>query len=134
MTGIQRCFVALAALILIGCGPKEDQFVDVKAAAERQAGGELLLDIREVDVYQESHIPNSTNIPFGRLKLRMAELDPYKDKAIMVIDHSGLRAPRAWDQLKKAGFSQVLVVKGGMVEWQAAGLPIEKLDMQLQSQ
>jgi rhodanese-related sulfurtransferase len=132
MTGIQKCVVALATLIMVGCGLTDEQLVDVKAAAERQARGELLLDVREADDYKEFHIPNSMNIPFGRLSLRLAELESYKGKPIMVIDHTGQRAPRAFEQLQKAGFSQVFVVKGGMVEWKAAGLPIEKLDMRPQ--
>lgn len=132
MTGIQKCIVALAALILAGCGPKDEQLVDVKAASERQAKGELLLDIRETDDYTEFHIPKSMNIPYGRLASRMAELEPYKAKTILVIDHSGLRAPRAMEQLQKAGYSQVFVVKGGIAEWKAAGLPVEKLNLRPQ--
>ncbi|MFH0934112.1 MAG: rhodanese-like domain-containing protein [Pseudomonadota bacterium] len=134
MTGFQKCIVALAVLILAGCGPKDEQVVDVKAAAERQAGGELLLDVREADDYKEFHIPNSTNIPYGRLSLRLAELESYKDAPVMLIDHSGLRSPRALEQLQKAGFTQVFVVRGGIAEWKAAGLPLEKLDMQLRPQ
>lgn len=134
MTGIQRCIVALAAVLLLGCGPKEDQFVDIKAAAERQARGELLLDVREADDYKEFHIPNSTNIPYGRLAYRLAELESYKAKPIMVIDHSGLRAPRAWEQLQKAGFSQVSIVKGGIAEWRKAGLPLATLQQQLDTE
>lgn len=132
MTGLQKCIVALAALILAGCGPKELPSVDVKAASERLARGELLLDIREADDYTEFHIPNSMNIPYGRLASRQAELEPYKAKPIMVIDHSGLRAPRAFEQLQKAGYAQVSIVSGGIAEWKAAGLPVESLGMQPQ--
>lgn len=134
MNLIQRSLIALAALLLLGCGPKPDQFVDVKTAAARQAQGELLLDIREADDYKEFHIPNSTNIPFGRMQSRLAELEPYRGKTIMVIDHSGVRAPRAWELLKKSGYAPVLIVQGGVAEWQTAGLPIEKLEMQPQAQ
>jgi rhodanese-related sulfurtransferase len=132
MTGTQKCIVALAVLILAGCGPKDMPSVDVKAASEKLASGELLLDIREADDYKEFFIPNSMNIPYGRLKLRMAELESYKAKTIMVIDHSGLRAPRAMELLQKAGYAQVFVVNGGIAEWKAAGLPVETLDMQPQ--
>jgi len=134
MTGMSKYIVALAVLVLVGCGPKEDQFVDSKTAAERQARGELLLDVREADDYKEFHIPNSTNIPFGRLEFRLAELESYKAKPIMVIDHTGLRAPRAWEQLQKVGFSQVAVVTGGIAEWRKAGLPIQTLEMQLEQE
>lgn len=132
MTGIQKCIAVLAVLILAGCSPKDEPSVDVKAASERLAQGELLLDIRETDDYTEFHIPNSMNIPYGRLASRLAELEPYKAKTIMVIDHSGLRAPRALELLQKAGYAQVFVVKGGIAEWQAAGLPVQKLDMRPQ--
>lgn len=134
MNYIQKTIVTFAALILLGCGPTAEQLIDVKAAAERQARGELLLDIREADDYKEFHAPNTTNIPMGRLALRLAELEQYKSKPIMVIDHAEQRAPRALELLLKAGFSQVFVVKGGMAEWKKAGLPIEKLDVQAQPQ
>lgn len=130
MNVLQRSLIALTALLLLGCGPKDDQFIDVKTAAAQQAAGDLLLDIREADDYKEFHAPNTTNIPFGRMKYNLAELEPYKGKTIMVIDHAEQRAPRAWELLKKSGFSPVLVVRGGMEKWKAAGLPIEKLDMQ----
>jgi len=132
MNSITRMIVTLIALILLGCGPTAEQLIEVKAAAERQARGELLLDIREADDYKEFHAPNTTNIPLGRLALRLAELEQYKSKPIMVIDHAEQRAPRAMEVLLKAGFSQVFVVKGGMAEWKKSGLAIEKLDMQAQ--
>ncbi|MFA6488137.1 MAG: rhodanese-like domain-containing protein [Sideroxydans sp.] len=132
MNSLKKMIVVLAALILVSCGPTAEQLIDVKAASERQARGELLLDIREADDYKEFHAPNTTNIPMGRLALRLAELEQYKGKSIMVIDHAEQRAPRAMEVLLKAGFSQVFVVKGGMAEWKKAGLPIEKLDMQVQ--
>jgi rhodanese-related sulfurtransferase len=132
MAGMHKYIVALAALLLIGCGPKEDQFVDAKAASALQARGHLLLDIREADDYKEFQIPNSTNIPFGRMTSRLAELDAYKGKPIIVIDHSGLRSPRAWEQLQKAGFTQVTIVKGGIAEWKKAGLPLDTLARQLE--
>ena len=130
MNVIQRTLIALTALLLLGCGPKDDQFIDVKTAAAKQAAGDLMLDVREADDYKEFHIPNSTNIPYGRMKLNLAELEPYKGKTIMLIDHAALRTPWAWELLKKSGFSSVLIVRGGLNEWKTAGLPIEKLDMQ----
>ena len=132
MSGMGKWVVTLAALLLLGCGLTEAQLIDVKAAAERQARGDLLLDVREADDHKEFHAPNTTNIPLGRLALRLTELEPYKGKPIMLIDHAMQRAPRALEILQKAGFSQVFVVKGGMAEWKTAGLPIEKFDIHAQ--
>lgn len=130
MKVIPRTLIALTALLLLGCGPKDDQLIDVKTAAAKQAAGELLLDVREADDYKEFHAPNTVNIPFGRMKSRLAELETYRGKPIMVIDHAEQRAPRAWELLKKSGYSPVSVVRGGMAAWRDAGLPLEKLDMQ----
>jgi len=126
MNALKGCSIALAALIFTGCGPTAEQLVEAQAAAGMQSKGALLLDIRDPDDYQESHAPGSQNIPFGRLSRRLAELEPYKGKDIIVIDHSGVRAPRALELLQKAGFTRVFVVKGGIVEWRAAKLPVEK--------
>lgn len=126
MNMIRRWGIALAALLLAGCGLTEEQLVEAQAAAGMQSKGALLLDIRDPDDYQESHAPGSQNIPFGRLSQRLVELEPYKGKEVIVIDHAGVRAPRALEQLQKAGFTRVFVVKGGIVEWQAAKLPVEK--------
>ncbi len=126
MSTIKTWGIALGALLLAACGPTEDQFVDAKTAADMQAKGSVLLDIRESDSYEESRIPNSRHIPFGRLALRLNELEADKTKGIVVLDQSGIRAPRAWEVLQKAGFPQVRILKGGLNEWQAAKLPIEK--------
>ena len=134
MTGMKKYIVALGALLLVGCGPQEDQFVDAKEAAALQTRGDLLLDIREPDGYKEFRIPNSTHIPFGYLKYRLNELAEYKDKTIVVTDYSGLRSPRAWEVLKKAGFAQVLIVRGGAKAWKEAGLPIETMEMQMENE
>ncbi|MGB7654474.1 MAG: rhodanese-like domain-containing protein, partial [Novosphingobium sp.] len=95
MNVILRTLIALIALLLLGCGPKDDQFIDVKTAAAKQAAGDLMVDVREADDYKEFHIPNSMNIPYGRMKLNLAELEPYKGKTIMLIDHAALRTPWA---------------------------------------
>jgi rhodanese-related sulfurtransferase len=126
MSTIKGWGLALVAVILAGCGPAEEQLVEAQAASGMQSKGALLLDIRDSDDYQEFHAPNSTNIPFGRMSQRLAELESYKGKEVIVIDHAGVRAPRALEVLQKAGFSRVFVVKGGMLEWQAAKLPVEK--------
>ena len=126
MNTIKQWGLALAAVILAGCGPTAEQLVDAQAASGMQTKGALLLDIRDPDEYLESHAPGSLNIPFGRLSQRLAELESHKGKEVVVIDHAGVRAPRALELLQKAGFTRVLVVKGGMLEWQAAKLPVEK--------
>jgi rhodanese-related sulfurtransferase len=77
--------------------------------------------VRNPDEYYPAHIAGSTLIPLGELEKRVKELP--QDKEIVVVCRSGRRSSAGRDILKKAGFSQVSSVTGGMNEWNAAGYP-----------
>jgi rhodanese-related sulfurtransferase len=115
--------LAAATVLLAACAPEEPG-VDVKAAADMQKQGALLLDVRQPDEYVEGHAPDSKLVPLARIKSRMAELTPYKDKPVAVICRSGRRSALAVTQLREAGFTQVQNVDGGMLAWEKAGLPM----------
>jgi rhodanese-related sulfurtransferase len=117
--------LATLAIMLAGCA-QEEPGMDVKAAAELQQKGGLLLDVRQPDEYVEGHAPDSKLVPLARIKSRMAELTPYKDKPVAVICRSGRRSGLAVTQLREAGFTQVQNVDGGMLAWEKAGLPINQ--------
>lgn len=117
-------WLLLLPLMLSGCIEKELDGVDVRTAATLQSQGALLLDVREPEEYAELRAPKSLSIPLGRIHTRMDELQPYRDKPICVIDRAGVRSARAVEKLQQAGFSQVSNVKGGLVDWEQAGLPL----------
>jgi adenylyltransferase/sulfurtransferase len=91
----------------------------------RQAAGEKLffLDVREREEYSDAHIAGSTLIPLGQLANRLAILP--RDQTIVAVCRSGNRSATAIDVLKRAGFSDVLNLKGGMTAWTRSGLPIK---------
>ncbi|GAB1231635.1 rhodanese-like domain-containing protein [Ferrigenium sp. UT5] len=113
-------------LSIAGCRADNVPLVEVKQAAEMQAQGALLLDVRQPDEYAEFRAPNSRLLPLGQLSSRMGEIASYKDRPVVVICHSGRRSARAVQQLQEAGFTQVFSVDGGMVRWAEAGLPVER--------
>lgn len=76
-----------------------------------------ILDVREVDEFQEGHIPSATNIPLSQLEDRMKELD--KTTSYYVICHSGGRSANACAYLSQQGFD-VTNVMGGMSSWKGA--------------
>lgn len=49
-----------------------------------------------------------------------------KDQAVFVLCRSGGRSMRVASELAAAGFSNLTNVAGGMLAWQAAGLPVKK--------
>jgi rhodanese-related sulfurtransferase len=44
---------------------------------------------------------------------------------VIVVCASGMRATRAAAQLRKQGYAQAQVLRGGMKAWREAGLPVE---------
>lgn len=86
----------------------------------------VVLDVREDAEYKTGHILNSIHIPQSALKTRMGELEKHKNKPIIVGCRSGNRSGPACAQLKKQGFETVHNLKGGIMGWQNANLPLVK--------
>jgi adenylyltransferase/sulfurtransferase len=75
----------------------------------------FILDVREPNEYQINKIPGSTLIPLGELPRRYQELP--KDRQIVTQCKMGGRSAKAQDFLKTVGFTDVLNLKGGILEW-----------------
>lgn len=86
---------------------------EVKALTKDKS--KQFVDVRTPGEYKGRHVKEFKNIPLNDLGKRMSELD--KDKETYVICQSGMRSARAAGMLKKAGFSDVINVKGGMSAW-----------------
>ena len=86
----------------------------------------LVLDVREADAFNAGHILNSKLIPLDKLKERADELERYREQPIVVVCRSGQRSTAAGLLLGKQGFNQVYNLKGGVLAWQKASLPLEK--------
>lgn len=81
----------------------------------------LLLDVRQQDEYKAGHVAGALLIPLDQLAKRQGELP--KARAIVCICRSGSRSGSASQLLREAGFN-VRNVRGGLMAWQAAGLPV----------
>ncbi|SDN94357.1 Rhodanese-related sulfurtransferase [Halomonas shengliensis] len=86
----------------------------------------VVVDTREAGDFKAGHIAGARNIPQSRLDERMSELEKVKDKPIIVACKHGQAAGAAVAKLTKAGYPRVLKLKGGMMQWQADGLPVVK--------
>lgn len=89
-------------------------------------GKTLILDVREGAEYAAAHLRDSRHIPLNELSNRVAELEKFKAKAVIVVCASGMRSSKATAQLKRAGFNEVYSLDGGLAAWQAQGLPTVK--------
>lgn len=86
----------------------------------------LVLDVREATEFSGGHIVDAKHIPLADLPERINELKKYKDKAILVNCQRGMRGAKACEILRKAEFTQVNHLQGGIEAWVAAKLPVVK--------
>jgi rhodanese-related sulfurtransferase len=83
----------------------------------------FVLDVRQPEEYRTGHIPGSKLIPLGELQQHLGELP--RDREIICVCQSGSRSSSATRMLSSAGF-QAVNMRGGMIGWSRAGLPVKK--------
>ncbi len=86
--------------------------------------GAVVIDVRDPNEYSQGHIVDAINVPHGALGGRLAELEKYKEKSIILACKMGQHAGAAGTLLRKAGFQNVARLKGGISEWRNQNLPM----------
>ena len=74
--------------------------------------------------YRQGHIVESINLPLAKLPERIAELERYRDKPVVLVCKFGQSANGAAKSLKENGFTRVFKLGGGISEWQGSQLPL----------
>lgn len=82
----------------------------------------VLLDVREDDEWELGHVRGALNIRLGDVPARIDEID--LDSELLVICRTSGRSFRIAQYLLQRGIDCV-VVRGGMVAWQAADKPFD---------
>ena len=86
----------------------------------------LMLDVREEKEFSEGHVVNARNIPMGVLEGRVADIEEYKTKPVIVYCRTGQRSAKAAAVLKRQGFTSIYKLSGGLLAWQDANLPVNR--------
>ena len=89
-------------------------------------GPTLVLDVRDEKDFAAGHLPKARHIPVRELAKRVEEIAKFKAKPVIVTDKGGARGGAACRFLKKEGFTNVFLLRGGLGAWQQASLPVEK--------
>jgi rhodanese-related sulfurtransferase len=84
----------------------------------------VIIDVRTVEEYDSGYIEGAINIDHYS-KDFTAQLDILdKDKTYLVYCRIGRRSAGARDIMAELGFREVYNMSGGIVEWEAKGLPL----------
>ncbi len=95
-------------------------------SASLAAGGPeapFVIDVRQASEFEAGHVPGAIHIGAGDLPERLDDLP--RDRPIATVCASGYRASVAVSLLRAAKFKRVASVRGGIPDWEAAGLPLE---------
>jgi rhodanese-related sulfurtransferase len=83
----------------------------------------VFLDLRDAGDYKQGHIVDALHVPSAKLADRMAELEKYRNKPIVLVCKMGQQSGAAGKQLKAGNFEKVYKMTGGMMEWRNLQLP-----------
>jgi phage shock protein E len=85
----------------------------------------VTLDVRTPQEFAEGHLAGAQLLDYtsGEFAARLGELDP--GATYVLYCRSGNRSAGAAELMRQAGFTEVYEVDGGILAWEAAGLPVE---------
>ena len=83
----------------------------------------LIIDIRDSESFNAGHITASKNIPQNELTRRINEITNI-DKSVILVCDMGNISPNAGEALKKEGFEDIYLLKGGINQWKIDNLPL----------
>ena len=105
------------------------QTIDAKQLfAMCQAGGTVeLIDVRTPVEFREIHAESARNVPLDRLEPReLVASRNGSSEPLYLFCRSGSRAKQAAEKFVAVGFNNAVVVEGGMLAWEQAGLPVTR--------
>ncbi len=70
----------------------------------------FIIDVRTTEEYDAGHFSTAVNIPCDEIEDRLSEIEPHKEKGIILYCHSGSGAATAEKVLRQNGFLKVINV------------------------
>lgn len=85
----------------------------------------VVINVLDADYYQDCHIAGSINIPFDDFDEKLKTLDKKNRYVLYCSNYACTAAPFLAQQMKDAGFDNVAVYHGGIVQWYQKGYPYQ---------
>jgi rhodanese-related sulfurtransferase len=93
---------------------------DLKSRLEWGQPAFTIIDVRDRNTYNYSHISGAIQIPLDKLENR-AKASLHKERHIYVYGDTEQQTAQATQILRNAGFTEVAEIKGGLIAWKTAG-------------
>jgi molybdopterin/thiamine biosynthesis adenylyltransferase/rhodanese-related sulfurtransferase len=91
------------------------------SSALENGGAPVLIDVRELDEFEQGTIPSSRHIPRGFLESRIENLVPDRSTPIVLTCQSGARSAFGAKALAELGYEDVASLRSGFSGWKQNG-------------
>ena len=98
---------------------------ELKSHVDSERDELTILDVRERDAFEESHIPRAQLLPRGQLELRVNQELKDPTRRILVYCEFGRISTLATATLRQMGFQGAVALDGGFKAWREAGYAVE---------
>ncbi len=86
----------------------------------------FILDVSPKKSFEIGHILGAINIPANKFSAEEKIFNVKNDQTVLVVDQNGMHAGGVAKKIKKAGFTNVLILDGGITAWQKENFPLTK--------
>lgn len=86
----------------------------------------LILDVSNSTDYAKGHILNAESMPPSRIESGNARLLKSKDRPVLLYCKNGQVSPQMATRLTKLGFTDVNVLRGGLLQWTSDQQPVTR--------
>ena len=124
------CVLLVSILILIFINERLVQKMRAKELSPQVAVALLnddkaiVIDLRDKELYRKGHIINA--IHASKEDFEQHRMDKYKTNALILVCARGTESTALASKLRAAGFSEPMVLAGGITAWQSSDLPLVK--------
>lgn len=126
---LRMCAYAVLICLLLACQAQGVTLLNASEAAaliQEHRGQEnfLILDVRTAQEFRQGYIEGARQLDYYApdFEKRFAALD--RNATILLYCRSGNRTSRVSDLAVRLGFSQIFDLRGGILAWKKAGLPL----------
>jgi molybdopterin/thiamine biosynthesis adenylyltransferase/rhodanese-related sulfurtransferase len=97
---------------------------EVDAKSAKALDGALWVDVREIDEWEQGHLPGAVLVPRGNLESRIERIAPDKSQPVVLYCAVGARSAFSAKSLTELGYTDVHSLAGGIEDWKRDGLEI----------
>ena len=86
----------------------------------------LLIDVSSLQDFEKGHVPGAKHVAMSQFDPESKDLAKVRDLPVAIVCKTGQTSAQAAQRLKKAGFSKVFWLDGGLGAWSAAQMPLAR--------